>query len=53
MWELKHRVPNSYFIINDYKTVIKVYEDYIESWTSRKHKKRRKTKKKLAFQKNK
>ena len=48
MWEQKHRVHNSYYIINDYKTVIKVYEDYTESWTGRKHEK---TKPKASFPK--
>ena len=29
-WEQKYRVPDTYYINNDYRNVIKVHEDYIE-----------------------
>ena len=47
----KDRVPDTYYINNDYANITTVYEDYVKFRTSRKHKKRRKTKK-LVFQKS-
>ena len=45
MREQKRRVPDIYYTNNDYPSVTKVHEDYVEFRTGRKHKKRRKTKK--------
>ena len=44
-WEQKHRVPNTYYVNNDFTNIIKAYESYLELKTGRKHKKHRKTKK--------
>ena len=44
-WEQKHRVPDTYYINNDYTNITTVYEDYVKFRTGRKHKKRRRTKK--------
>ena len=41
-WKQKHRVLDTYDIKNNYTNAIKVYEDYIEFRTGRKHKKHRK-----------
>ena len=45
MRKKKDRVPDTYYINNDYANITTVYEDYVKFRTSRKHKKRRKTKK--------
>ena len=45
MREQKHRVPDTYYINNDYTNITTVYEDYVKFRTGRKHKKRRRTKK--------
>ena len=29
-WEQKQRVPDTYYITNHYRNVIKIHEDYIE-----------------------
>ena len=47
----KIKIPDTYYINNDYTNVTKVYEEFFEIRTGSKHKKRRKTKK-LVSQKN-
>ena len=47
----KIKIPDTYYINNDYSNVTKVYEEFFEIRTGSKHKKRRKTKK-LVSQKN-
>ena len=51
MRKKKDRVPDTYYINNDYANITIVYEDYVKFRTGRKHKKLRKTKK-LVFQKS-
>ena len=42
--EQKHRVPDLYYINDNYTNLVKSYGDHIEFRTGRKHKKRRQTK---------
>ena len=41
----KIKIPDTYYINNDYTNVTKVYEEFFEIRTGSKHKKRRNTKK--------
>ena len=41
--EKKHRVPDAYYVNNDYTDVTKVHENYVGFRTDRKYKKCRKT----------
>ena len=47
----KIKIPDTYYINNDYTNVTKVYEEFFEIRTGSKHKKRWKTKK-IVSQKN-